>query len=106
MSRTAVIVLRAPATGIGEDPERTYGNSLLPRTATASTLGSATKEDEMTPVFHDPLPSALPWARLGADVVLECTGKFRAREGAAGHLHALSRAEAHQPPSGSTLPER
>ena len=29
---------------------------------------------------------ALPWAQLGADVVLECTGKFRAREEAAGHL--------------------
>jgi glyceraldehyde 3-phosphate dehydrogenase len=33
-------------------------------------------------------PAKLPWRRLGVDVVIESTGKFRTREGAAGHLAA------------------
>jgi glyceraldehyde 3-phosphate dehydrogenase len=33
-------------------------------------------------------PAALPWKSLGADIVLECTGRFTAREGAEKHLAA------------------
>lgn len=33
-------------------------------------------------------PERLPWAALGVDVVLECTGQFRARAEAARHLEA------------------
>jgi glyceraldehyde 3-phosphate dehydrogenase len=33
-------------------------------------------------------PSALPWARLGVDVVLECTGRFTNREDAGKHIKA------------------
>ncbi len=33
-------------------------------------------------------PSELPWKDLGVDVVMECTGVFRDREGAAKHLAA------------------
>jgi len=33
-------------------------------------------------------PSALPWKSLGADIVLECTGRFTEREDAAKHLGA------------------
>lgn len=33
-------------------------------------------------------PSTLPWAAMGVDVVLECTGLFRSREQAAMHLKA------------------
>ena len=40
------------------------------------------------PVFHIETPADLPWASVGAEVVLECTGKFRARDGAAGHIEA------------------
>jgi glyceraldehyde 3-phosphate dehydrogenase len=40
------------------------------------------------PVYHAGDPHALPWAELEAEVVLECTGKFRTREDAAGHLDA------------------
>jgi glyceraldehyde 3-phosphate dehydrogenase len=36
-------------------------------------------------------PLALPWADLGVDVVIEATGKFRTRAGAAGHLEAGAR---------------
>jgi glyceraldehyde 3-phosphate dehydrogenase len=38
------------------------------------------------PVFAETAPSAIPWSKVSADVVLECTGKFRARDDAAGHL--------------------
>jgi glyceraldehyde 3-phosphate dehydrogenase len=33
-------------------------------------------------------PTALPWKAMGVDVVLECTGRFTAREGAQKHLDA------------------
>jgi glyceraldehyde 3-phosphate dehydrogenase len=33
-------------------------------------------------------PDQLPWAREDVDVVVECTGKFRTRDAAAGHLRA------------------
>jgi len=36
-------------------------------------------------------PAGLPWGDLGVDVVLECTGIFRDREGAAKHLTAGAR---------------
>ena len=37
-------------------------------------------------------PAKLPWADLGIDVALECTGIFTAREKAAAHLEAGARA--------------
>ena len=40
------------------------------------------------PVFAETSPAAIPWDRVSADVVLECTGKYRGREEAAGHLEA------------------
>jgi glyceraldehyde 3-phosphate dehydrogenase len=36
-------------------------------------------------------PAALPWDALGVEVVLECTGRFRARADAAKHLEAGAR---------------
>src|SRR5690348_13322018 len=33
-------------------------------------------------------PAKLPWAALGVDVVLECTGLFNSKEKAAAHLKA------------------
>jgi glyceraldehyde 3-phosphate dehydrogenase len=43
------------------------------------------------PVFGETDPSALPWFDLSVDVVLECTGRFRARNDAAKHLDAGAR---------------
>jgi glyceraldehyde 3-phosphate dehydrogenase len=40
------------------------------------------------PVFAEISPEAIPWADVSAGVVLECTGKFRMRDDAAGHLGA------------------
>ena len=39
-------------------------------------------------VFSEKVAAALPWKKLGVDVVLECTGKFTKREDAARHLDA------------------
>jgi len=39
-------------------------------------------------VYANPEPSELPWKELEVDVVLEATGRFRDREGAAKHLEA------------------
>jgi glyceraldehyde 3-phosphate dehydrogenase len=43
------------------------------------------------PVLGATDPVELPWAELGVEVVLECTGKFRARADAAKHLDAGAR---------------
>ena len=43
------------------------------------------------PVFSETRPVDVPWASIGVDVVLECTGKFRSRDAAAGHLEAGAR---------------
>jgi len=37
-------------------------------------------------VLSEPSPRKLPWGDLGADIVIESTGRFRGREAAAGHL--------------------
>ena len=40
------------------------------------------------PVFSETAPQAIPWRDAGVEVVLDCTGKFRTRDEAAGHLAA------------------
>lgn len=40
------------------------------------------------PVYSERDPELLPWKKLKVDVVLECTGVFRSREGAEKHLKA------------------
>jgi glyceraldehyde 3-phosphate dehydrogenase len=40
------------------------------------------------PVLHLGDPTLLPWDELAVDVVLECTGRFRTRDAAAGHIEA------------------
>jgi glyceraldehyde 3-phosphate dehydrogenase len=47
--------------------------------------------DRQVRVFHEREPARLPWGELRVDVVLECTGAFRGREGAAGHVAAGAR---------------
>lgn len=39
-------------------------------------------------VLSEPDPANLPWAELGVDLVLECTGIFRSKDDAAAHLDA------------------
>lgn len=40
------------------------------------------------PVFAEKDPSALPWGKLGVDVVLECTGRFTKKDDAMLHVKA------------------
>lgn len=40
------------------------------------------------PIFAKYDPAELPWSKVGAEVVLECTGKFVDKEGASKHISA------------------
>lgn len=43
------------------------------------------------PTYREKDPAVLPWADLGVDLVIEATGRLRAREDAAAHLKAGAR---------------
>jgi glyceraldehyde 3-phosphate dehydrogenase len=59
---------------------------------TVEALEDAIRVDgDVIPVFSERDPAALPWRELDVDVVIESTGKFRDREGAAKHLDAGAR---------------
>lgn len=49
---------------------------------------SITVAGKTIPAFSEDDPAALPWKDLDVDVVLECTGVFRKREGADLHIKA------------------
>jgi glyceraldehyde 3-phosphate dehydrogenase len=61
-----------------------------PGTVEASDSGLIVDGDEMK-VFSERDPSRLPWKELGVDVVVESTGVFRDRDGAAKHIEAGAR---------------
>ncbi|HNL80784.1 MAG TPA: type I glyceraldehyde-3-phosphate dehydrogenase [Agitococcus sp.] len=46
------------------------------------------QQQSLIPLFNQAKPELLPWQELDVDVVLECTGQFRARDEAARHLQA------------------
>jgi glyceraldehyde-3-phosphate dehydrogenase type I len=50
--------------------------------------GTLTINGKQVRSLAEPDPKKLPWKELGVDVVLECTGRFRTREKAAGHIEA------------------
>ncbi len=50
--------------------------------------GALLVDGQRISVFAASSPEEIPWVRVGAEVALERTGKFRARYGAAGHLAA------------------
>jgi glyceraldehyde 3-phosphate dehydrogenase len=60
---------------------------IYPGTVEATENGIKVDGDEIQ-VFSERDPVKLPWGDLGVDVVIEATGKFRDREGAAKHLEA------------------
>ena len=47
--------------------------------------------DQLIPLFQQRDPAMLPWSDLGVDLVIESTGKYRARDDAALHLKAGAR---------------
>ncbi len=48
-------------------------------------------DDRELRVLTERTPEELPWKELGVELVIESTGKFRTRAGAAGHLQAGAR---------------
>lgn len=50
--------------------------------------GLLTVDGKEFPVYAEPDPKKLPWGKLGVDVVLECTGRFTDKTGAAQHIEA------------------
>ena len=58
-----------------------------PGTVEVTDQGLTIDGDELK-VFSERDPANLPWADLGVDVVIECTGIFRDRDGAGKHLTA------------------
>src|SRR5271165_743085 len=57
-----------------------------PGTVEARGEGAIEVDGKELKVFAETDPAALPWGELGVDVVIESTGHFRDREGAAKHL--------------------
>lgn len=56
-------------------------------------------------VFAEKDPKALPWKKLGVDIVLECTGRFTDFEGASQHLAAgAKRVIISAPAKGGAVP--
>jgi glyceraldehyde 3-phosphate dehydrogenase len=45
-------------------------------------------EGRKIPILAEKDPEKLPWAQLGAEIVLECTGKFTTKDDASKHLKA------------------
>jgi len=50
--------------------------------------GGLSIDGKVVPTSAERDPAAIPWAKHGVDVVLECTGVFTSRDGAAKHLEA------------------
>jgi glyceraldehyde 3-phosphate dehydrogenase (phosphorylating) len=53
-----------------------------------TTVDSLLVDGKTIPLFAEPDPGDLAWEEVGAEVVLECTGRFRSRAEAARHLDA------------------
>jgi glyceraldehyde 3-phosphate dehydrogenase len=53
--------------------------------------GGIVVDGHSIPTFSETDPARLPWGELEVDVVIESTGRFRSREGAAKHLEAGAR---------------
>jgi glyceraldehyde 3-phosphate dehydrogenase len=54
-------------------------------------------------VFAQRNPAEIPWAGLGVDVVLECTGFFTSKDKAAAHLHGGARKVVISAPGGKDV---
>jgi glyceraldehyde 3-phosphate dehydrogenase len=69
-----------------------YDSNYGPYPGTVTTTADGiTVDGHEIKVFAERDPAALPWGELGVDVVIESTGHFTAREGAAKHLAAGAR---------------
>ncbi len=79
--------------GVGAVAQLLANDSVYGRfPGTVEALDGAIRVDgREIPVFAEPDPGALPWRDVGAEVVIESSGRFRARADAARHLDAGAR---------------
>lgn len=68
--------------------DSTYGRISIPMGSTAETIELGTKR---IAVRSSPDPDGVNWGVLGADIVIESTGRFRTRDDAARHLKSGAR---------------
>jgi glyceraldehyde 3-phosphate dehydrogenase len=68
--------------------DSTYGRLATPVGQSADSIEVG---DTRITVLAQPDPARIDWRRLGADIVIESTGRFRARDDAARHLMAGAR---------------
>lgn len=67
-------------------------------------IGSLTIDHDRVLVFASPSPELLPWRELNIDIVIESTGHFTDRTGAAKHLIAGAKRVVISAPTGPTDP--
>ncbi len=60
-------------------------------------------ENQRIPIYSERDPSLLPWAALGVDIVLECTGVFKTKEKAVSHLSAGAKKVIISAPGGGDI---
>jgi len=66
--------------------------------------GSLIIDGKKISVYKDPDPRHLPWANLGVDIVLECTGFFCSKAKSQAHIDAGAKRVLISAPAGSDLP--
>ncbi|SFI09494.1 glyceraldehyde 3-phosphate dehydrogenase [Tindallia magadiensis] len=65
---------------------------------------SITVDDHEIEIYKEPDPSKLPWAKLGVDLVLECTGLFCSKDKSQAHINAGAKKVLISAPAGNDLP--
>ena len=65
---------------------------------------SITVDDKRIEILAEKDPKNLPWAKIGVDVVLECTGFFASKEKSQAHIDAGAKKVIISAPAGNDLP--
>ncbi|NCB41132.1 MAG: type I glyceraldehyde-3-phosphate dehydrogenase [Clostridia bacterium] len=65
---------------------------------------SVTVDSTKIRIYKEPDPKNLPWAELGVDIVLECTGFFSSKTKAQAHIEAGAKRVLISAPAGDDLP--
>ncbi len=65
---------------------------------------SITVDGKRIEILAEKDPANLPWAKIGVDVVLECTGFFTSKEKASAHITAGAKKVVISAPAGKDLP--